>query len=35
VTTLRLLSGLLTNFIKNGTLRLYDKTGKLHTFGGK
>jgi cyclopropane-fatty-acyl-phospholipid synthase len=31
----RLLSGLLHNFIKNGTLRLYDSTGKLHTFGGK
>lgn len=32
---MRLLSGLLHNFIKNGTLRLYDSTGKLHTFGGK
>jgi len=30
-----LLSGLLEKFIKNGTLRLYDASGKLHTFGGK
>src|SRR5664279_4256195 len=30
-----LLSGLLEKFIKNGTLRLYDASGRLHTFGGK
>lgn len=30
-----LLSGLLDKFIKNGTLRLYDASGKLHVFGGK
>lgn len=32
---MRLLSGLLNSFIKNGTFRLYDASGKLHTFGGK
>jgi cyclopropane-fatty-acyl-phospholipid synthase len=31
----RLLSNLLRNFIKNGTIRLYDASGKLHVFGGK
>jgi cyclopropane-fatty-acyl-phospholipid synthase len=31
----RLLSGLLDKFISNGTLRLYDASGQLHTFGGK
>ena len=30
-----LLSGLLDKFVKNGTLRLYDASGQLHTFGGK
>lgn len=30
---MRLLSGLLNKFIKNGTLRLYDATGTLHRFG--
>ena len=30
-----LLSNLLDKFIKNGTLRLYDASGKLHAFGGK
>ena len=30
-----LLSGLLDKFIRHGTLRLYDASGKLHTFGGK
>jgi len=30
----RLLSGLLNKFIKNGTLRLTDASGKLHVFGG-
>ncbi|MDP2408982.1 MAG: cyclopropane-fatty-acyl-phospholipid synthase family protein [Pseudolabrys sp.] len=30
-----LLAGLLEKFIKNGTLRLYDASGKLHSFGGK
>jgi cyclopropane-fatty-acyl-phospholipid synthase len=30
-----LLSGLLDKFIRNGTLRLYDASGTLHTFGGK
>jgi cyclopropane-fatty-acyl-phospholipid synthase len=29
-----LLSGLLGKFIKNGTLRFYDASGKLHVFGG-
>ena len=29
-----LLSGLLEKFIKNGSLRLYDASGKLHSFGG-
>jgi cyclopropane-fatty-acyl-phospholipid synthase len=29
-----LLSGLLGKFIKNGTLRIYDASGKLHVFGG-
>ena len=32
---MRLLSGLLDKFISNGTLRLYDASGQLHTFGGK
>ena len=31
---MRLLSGLLTKFIRNGTLRLYDAAGTLHVFGG-
>jgi len=30
-----LLPGLLDKFIRHGTLRLYDASGKLHTFGGK
>lgn len=30
-----LLSGLLGRFIGNGTLRLYDASGKLHVFGSK
>ena len=30
---MRLLSNLLSKFIKNGKLRLYDHTGKLHEFG--
>jgi cyclopropane-fatty-acyl-phospholipid synthase len=29
-----LLSGLLGKFIRNGTLRIYDASGKLHVFGG-
>lgn len=29
-----LLSGLLSKFIRNGTLRIYDASGKLHAFGG-
>ena len=32
---MRLLSGLLRKFIRNGTLRIYDTSGALHTFGGK
>lgn len=32
---MRLLSNLLTKFIRNGTLRLYDPAGRLHVFGGK
>ena len=32
---MRLLSHLLTRFIRNGTLRLYDADGGLHTFGGQ
>jgi cyclopropane-fatty-acyl-phospholipid synthase len=31
----RLLSGLLNKFVRNGTLRLYDAAGTLHLFGGK
>jgi cyclopropane-fatty-acyl-phospholipid synthase len=31
----RLLSGLLNKFIRNGTLRLYDAAGTLHVFGGR
>jgi cyclopropane-fatty-acyl-phospholipid synthase len=31
----RLLSGLLEKFVRNGTLRIYDASGRLHTFGGK
>jgi cyclopropane-fatty-acyl-phospholipid synthase len=31
----RLLSGLLEKFVKKGTLRLYDASGRLHVFGGK
>src|ERR1700682_440350 len=33
--SVRLLSGLLEKFIKKGTLRLYDASGRLHVFGGK
>jgi cyclopropane-fatty-acyl-phospholipid synthase len=29
-----LLSGLLRKFVRNGTLRLYDASGQLHSFGG-
>jgi cyclopropane-fatty-acyl-phospholipid synthase len=32
---MRLLSGLLKNFIKNGSLRFYDAGGRLHVFGGE
>ena len=32
---MRLLSGLLEKFVKKGTLRLYDASGRLHVFGGK
>ena len=32
---MRLLSNLLEQFIKTGTLRLYDAAGRLHIFGGK
>ena len=32
---MRLLSGLLEKFVKNGTLRIYDASGQLHVFGGK
>jgi len=30
-----LLSNLLTKFIQMGTLRVFDSTGRLHSFGGK
>ena len=30
---MRLLAGLLTKFIRNGRLRLYDAVGGLHEFG--
>lgn len=30
---MRLLAHLLTRFIRNGTMRLYDSSGALHTFG--
>ena len=32
---MRLLSDLLTKFVRKGTLRFYDARGKLHVFGGK
>ncbi|HEX2511339.1 MAG TPA: class I SAM-dependent methyltransferase, partial [Xanthobacteraceae bacterium] len=32
---MRLLSNLLTKFIKKGSLRFYDADGKLHVFGGR
>ncbi len=32
---MRMLSHLLTRFIRNGTLRIYDADGRLHQFGGK
>src|SRR5262245_37915814 len=32
---MRLLSNLLTKFIRKGTLRFYDAGGELHVFGGK
>ena len=32
---MRLLSNLLTRFIKNGTMRLIDAEGAVHTFGGQ
>jgi cyclopropane-fatty-acyl-phospholipid synthase len=32
---MRLLSNLLTRFIQNGTMRLIDAEGVVHTFGGK
>jgi cyclopropane-fatty-acyl-phospholipid synthase len=32
---MRLLSNLLTKFIRKGTLRFYDAGGNLHVFGGK
>ncbi len=32
---MRLLSGLLAKFIHNGTLRIHDAKGGLHSFGGK
>ena len=32
---MRLLSNLLTRFIRNGTLRLIDAEGAVHTFGGQ
>jgi cyclopropane-fatty-acyl-phospholipid synthase len=32
---LRLLTGLLNKFVRNGTLRLYDAAGTLHVFGSK
>lgn len=31
---MRLLSNLLSKFVQNGTLRLYDAGGRLHVFGG-
>jgi len=33
--TMRLLSNLLTGFIRTGTLRVIDSLGRSHTFGGK
>lgn len=30
---MRLLSGLLTKFVRNGRMRLYDASGRLHEFG--
>jgi cyclopropane-fatty-acyl-phospholipid synthase len=32
---MRLLSNLLKKFIQNGTLRVFDSGGKLHSFGGR
>jgi len=32
---MRLLSHLLKRFIRNGTMRLYEADGRLHTFGGQ